>query len=110
MSDPIRYNGSGMVEHPEGEHILFEDYQLDMEEQERERAAVQARYEKYVADCYACTPYLKDGETPAECIQRNRKDVTQLLWMLAKERELVEQQASELAARKESTGWKGDGI
>jgi hypothetical protein len=30
----------------------------------------------------ACAPYLKDGETPAECIARNRKDVDIALSLL----------------------------
>ncbi len=33
-----------------------------------------------------CRPYLKDGETVAECIARNRKDADMLLGELAKER------------------------
>ena len=34
----------------------------------------------------ACEPYLKDGETPAECIQRNRDDAGAVLKLLAKEK------------------------
>ena len=33
-----------------------------------------------------CSPYLKDGETPAECIARNRKDIDSLLTLLAREK------------------------
>jgi len=35
----------------------------------------------------ACFPYLKDGETPAECIERHRKDIDALMALLAKEKE-----------------------
>lgn len=35
--------------------------------------------------------YLKEGETVVECIQRNRDDVTQMLGMLATERQELEQ-------------------
>ena len=34
----------------------------------------------------ACAPFLKDGETPAECIRRNRKDVDGCLTMLIDEK------------------------
>lgn len=39
-----------------------------------------------VAAAEACVPYLKDGETPAECIERNRKDIDAVLTLLANER------------------------
>ena len=42
----------------------------------RERAAI--------ADC---SPYLKDGETPAQCIERHRREVDAVLSLLVKERE-----------------------
>ena len=35
-----------------------------------------------------CEPYLKDGESPAECIQRNRDDAARALKMLAEEKRL----------------------
>lgn len=38
----------------------------------------------------ACSPFLKDGETPAECIARNRRDVDGCLTMLIEERRKVE--------------------
>ena len=38
----------------------------------------------------ACKPYLKDGETPAECIQRNRSDVGSVMSLLAKEKFRIE--------------------
>lgn len=34
----------------------------------------------------ACAPFLKDGETPAECIARNRKDTDSVLTLLAREK------------------------
>lgn len=34
----------------------------------------------------ACAPYLKDGETPSECIERNRKDIDATLSLLAADR------------------------
>lgn len=38
----------------------------------------------------ACAPYLKDGETPAERIERERKDLTATVGMLANERRRAE--------------------
>jgi hypothetical protein len=46
----------------------------------------------------ACEPYLKDGETPAECIERNRKDIDAVLRLLAQEKQRAEQAESALAA------------
>lgn len=43
----------------------------------------------------ASTEYLKDGETAAECIERNRRDVVQSLGMLAAERKKVESLTAE---------------
>lgn len=45
-----------------------------------------------------CAPYLKEGESPAECIARNRKDADMLLGELAKERRLVERFKSAIAS------------
>lgn len=45
----------------------------------------------------ACGPFLKDGETPAECIARNRRDVDGCLTMMIAERRKVEAIASRLA-------------
>lgn len=58
--------------------------------------SVQKQYEKYAADCYACTPYLKEGETPAECIARNRADTQSVLRMLAEDRTKLEQAQAKL--------------
>ncbi len=44
----------------------------------------------------ACQPYLKDSETPAECIERNRADVMSMLGLLAKEKHLSESQAQRI--------------
>ena len=38
----------------------------------------------------ACEPYLKDGETPAECIQRNRDDTGAVMKLLEKEKRKYE--------------------
>ena len=38
----------------------------------------------------ACAPYLKDGETPAQCIARNRADVDLALRLLAAEKRKTE--------------------
>ena len=40
-----------------------------------------------------CRPYLKDGETPAQCIKRNRADVDVALGLLAKEKQKAESAA-----------------
>jgi hypothetical protein len=42
--------------------------------------------------------YLKDGETLAECLARNRGDIDGLLTLLRQEKEKVEAQAREIAA------------
>jgi hypothetical protein len=39
-----------------------------------------------------CAPYLKDGETPAQCIERNRKDANAAVGLLAQERAKLEAQ------------------
>lgn len=36
-----------------------------------------------------CAPYLKEGETPAECLARNRRDIDVLMTLLAREKEEV---------------------
>lgn len=54
------------------------------------------------------TPYLKDGETPAECIKRNRDDVDTALSMLAKEQRTVAAQTEEIERLKaEATKHQG---
>lgn len=45
----------------------------------------------------ACEPYLKDEETPAECIARNRRDVDGCLTMLIAERRKADALAARLA-------------
>lgn len=37
-------------------------------------------------DLDACRPYLKEGETPAECMARNRADIARLMGFLATEK------------------------
>ena len=37
-------------------------------------------------DLDACRPYLKEGETPAECLARNRMDIGRLMGFLATEK------------------------
>lgn len=37
-----------------------------------------------------CAPYLKDGESHAECIVRNRRDIDTLLTLLAREKARME--------------------
>lgn len=48
--------------------------------------SLHARAAAAKADAEACAPYLKDGETPAECIKRNRDDSIALMELLAAER------------------------
>ena len=45
----------------------------------------------------ACEPLLKDGETPAECIARNRRDVDGCLTMLVAEKRKTEALRARLA-------------
>ena len=46
----------------------------------------------------SCQPYLKDGETPAECIKRNRDDSIALMELLAAERVKVSNYEKTMAA------------
>jgi hypothetical protein len=56
-----------------------------------------------------CSEYLKDGETPAECIQRNRDDVRGVMSLLAKEKHLTESlQSKAEAAEKRVAELEGD--
>lgn len=51
------------------------------------------------ADCIsACRPFLKEHETLADCIARNRADVTMVLGMLAKDRTALEEARAQLKA------------
>jgi|SRR5882757_613799 len=50
-----------------------------------------------IATISNCSPFLKDDETPAECIDRNRKDITTALGLLAAEKRKNEQSASHSA-------------
>lgn len=43
-------------------------------------------YETLRKQILACAPFLKEGETPAECIERNRKDTDAVLTLLAQEK------------------------
>lgn len=52
----------------------------------------------------ACTPYLKDGETPAERIQREVNDNAAVLDLLAKEKEALARLRKENAALNEQIG------
>jgi hypothetical protein len=42
--------------------------------------------EAFAAERAACAPYLKDGETPVQCIKRNRTDIDALMGLLAAEK------------------------
>lgn len=61
------------------------------EQAEADLAALRERYDAVVAerdDLFAqCAEYLKDDETPAECIARNRKDIDALMTVLAQRTE-----------------------
>lgn len=46
-----------------------------------------------------CAPFLKDGETPAECIARWRAEAVAILELLRQERVRSEKAEAELAAR-----------
>ena len=45
-----------------------------------------------------CTDYLKENETPAECIARNRKDVSGVLKLLVKEKQRTEKLEAQVAS------------
>lgn len=46
--------------------------------------------------------YLKDRETIAECLKRNRDDAVKVLGLLAKEKELSEKQANDIEQLKQA--------
>jgi hypothetical protein len=48
--------------------------------------AHQLRPAQFASWLQACEPYLKDDETPAQCIERNRKDVDAALELLRQDR------------------------
>jgi hypothetical protein len=49
----------------------------------------------------ACAVYLKEGETPTECIARNRADVDGVMGLLVKEKHRAEQAEAALATARE---------
>lgn len=55
-------------------------------EADSQQAALRARDAELSALLEACAPYLKDGETPAERIERERRDVSTAVKALAHER------------------------
>jgi hypothetical protein len=57
------------------------------------------------AEVEACREYLKDGETPADAIKRNRDDWRSTLRLLATERAEVERLRAALEAAPEPAEW-----
>lgn len=55
-----------------------------------------------------CEPYLKEGETPAECIERNRQDAQQMMSYLADERKKCEKLDFELGDKIGELGEVGE--
>ena len=62
----------------------------EVEELRKEAGSLRARLAE-------CSPFLKDEETPAECIARNRRDVDGCLTMLVAEKRKTESLAARLA-------------
>ena len=58
-----------------------------------------SRADKLQAQLDECVDYLKDGETIAECIQRNRDDASSTLTLLAKEKRKSEELQAQLEAQ-----------
>ena len=50
-------------------------------------------------------PHLKDGETPAECVKRNRAEVDLVLGLLAKEKARVETRDALLERARAELNW-----
>lgn len=73
-----------------------EEYSQDLEELKAGRDAL---VKSYNDELDRCGEYLKDGETPSECIKRNREDANVVLGMLAKERTAHEATRAALTAR-----------
>lgn len=60
------------------------------------------------AQIAACEPYLKEGETPAERIQRDHRDSLALMTLLAREKtknEALLEALREIVAAADGTGW-----
>src|SRR5574337_321505 len=55
-----------------------------------------------------CERYLKDGESPARCIARNRGDVHSMLTLLAREKKRSETLREALSYYAESSNWRRD--
>jgi len=62
-----------------------------------------SRADKLQAQLDECVDYLKDGETIAECIQRNRDDASSTLTLLAKEKRKSEELQAQLAEQAEAS-------
>ena len=71
-------------------HDLEQEQVLLKRIEELEASTIHAKYVSAMGLIKACKPYLKDGETPAECIQRNRSDVGSVMSLLAKEKFRIE--------------------
>lgn len=65
--------------HPTGEWIKALDHALELARVAKDSLGA-------IGKVAACEPYLKDGETPVECIERNRRDADALLTLLAAEK------------------------
>lgn len=68
----------------------------EVEAADAELAALRAERDKMAALVDACAPYLKEGETPAERIERERRDLTTVVGSLARERDSVALAAGEI--------------
>lgn len=73
------------------------------------RGARDAIVTMYNAELERCGEYLKEGETPSQCIKRNRDDANAVLGMLAAERKKVEELRSALTDAQE-VARRGDEI
>lgn len=76
-------------EHDGEVYVQVEDYAALNEHSAMVEMVLRDERDELRALLDACAPYLKEGETPAECIARNRRDVDIALSSLARDRARV---------------------
>lgn len=75
------------------------DYRVGSRNAEAEITQLSAKLSTAEATIAACAPFLKDGETPAACIARNRADTDAVLSLLAQEKATIANLTKRLAAQ-----------
>ena len=73
----------------------------------RQQTRAEQAEAKLAASEAACAPFLKDGETPAECITRWRADAAAVLELLRQEKVRAEKAEAACAASQSQLGLHG---